>query len=326
MPRLRLCLIILAAGLALGGCVIIPGFGGANRPALEEVTLLESDGAFTKDKFLLIDVSGTITNEPEDGFFGPGTTLLEDVHDSLELARNDRNLRGVIIRINSPGGGITPSDQIAEEIRAFREETGIPVIAMLMDVAASGGYYIACAADHITALPTTLTGSIGVIVVAMDLTGLESKIGVQVSAMTSGPFKDTLSPFRPMRADEREMLQAMIDEMYNRFVDQVIAARASATLTPDEIRNLADGRIYTAQQALEVGLIDEIRSLPDLVDAMRIDLELRDVRVVSHRRRPGSDYNLYARAQAPVTVELLSADPLLRQLRPGLHYLWLPGI
>jgi protease-4 len=326
MSRLPLCLILLVASLPLGGCVIIPGLGGGNRPALEQVTLLEAERAFTRDRFLLIDVSGTITNESENGFFGPGTTILEDVHDSLQLAREDRHLRAVIIRINSPGGGITPSDQIAEEILAFRADTGIPAVAMLMDVAASGGYYIACAADHIAALPTTLTGSIGVIVVAMDLTGLENKIGVQVAAMTSGPFKDTLSPFRSMRSDERELLQGMIDEMHARFVDRVVASRADETLTADEIRSLADGRIFTAQQALEAGLIDDIKSLPQLVEAMRRDLGLSDVRVISHRRRPGGDYNLYAQIQAPVTVELLSADPLLRQLRPGLHYLWLPGL
>jgi protease-4 len=201
-------------------------------------------------------------------------------------------------------------------------------VAEMMGMATSGGYYIASAADRIVAHPTTVTGSIGVMLLTLNVEGLENLVGVQVGAITSGTHKDILSPFRPMTDEEREIIQNIINSLYDRFLDVVEEGRGEAGLTRERLRPLADGRIFTAQQALDAGLIDEISYLPDLVDSLKRDLGLRDVKVVSYRRGASGDYDIYSRggAQPRVDVSLIDPKVLSRDLRPGFYYLWQPGL
>jgi protease-4 len=320
---LRSFLLLLALPL-LTGCIVIPGIPGLGRQDMQEVTVLEPDGWFVSDKYLLVDIDGVISEAKKKELLDEGTSMVEDVREALKRAREDHSIRAVILRINSPGGTVTASDMIHHEIREYSQETGIPVVAVMMDMAASGGYYIACAADRVVASPTTVTGSIGVLMLTVNVQGLEDLAGVEVGAITSGPYKDIMSPFRRMTDEERAIMQGVIDDMYARFVSTVVEGRH---LTPERTRELADGRIYTANQALEAGLVDEINYLPQVVDELKEEQGLDDVRVVSYRRQPyGGDYNLYSRSAVPeINVSLIDSSALTQGLEPGFYYMWMPG-
>jgi protease-4 len=200
------------------------------------------------------------------------------VREELQKAEEDDDVKALIVRINSPGGTITASDLIYREIDTFKSRRKIPVVAVTMDVAASGGYYAALAADTIFALPTTVTGSIGVIMLTVNAQGLMEKIGVAPMAIKSGEMKDAGSPFRPLTAQERAVFQSVIDDMYGRFVALIVRSRK----IPDErVRAFADGRIYTAEQAKALGLVDEIGYMDAVVAAARKAAGVDEARVIS---------------------------------------------
>lgn len=324
MP-LRSALFIALIATLLTGCIIIP-FPSGGTSDLREITVMDSDRALTTSRFLIVDIDGPISMEKTSELFGEGTSMVEDVHDALERARDDHHIRALIVRINSPGGDPTASDIICSELRRYSEETGVPVVAHLLGTAASGGYYIATGAERIVAHPTTVTGSIGVLLMTLNVEGLEDLVGVRVGALTSGTHKDILSPFRPMTDEERGIIQSVINDLYGQFIHQVALNRTS--LTEQRIRELADGRIYTANQALEVGLIDEISDLPGLIDELKEELNLRDVEVIAYRRSGGSG-NIYSRAPmaAPrIELSLFNTDAITGGLDPGFYYLWIPGL
>ena len=215
-------------------------------------------------------------------------------------------MKALIVRINSPGGTITASDVLYHEIRAFKQRRKIPVIAAIMDVGASGGYYAALAADQIFAHPTTITGSIGVIMVTVNAQGLLEKIGVAPLAIKSGPIKDAGSPFRALTDEERAVFQAVIDDMYGRFVRLVVQSRK---IPEERVRSFADGRIYTADQARALGLVDRIGYLDDAVAVARQAAALDSARVVMYHRPREYRANLYS-ASPPAA----GADALVAQL------------
>src|SRR5262249_22941878 len=163
--------------------------------------------------------------------------------------------------INSPGGAVTASDILYQDLVRFRAETGKPVIACMMDVAASGGYYVAMGCDRIYAHPTTVTGSIGVIMSLYNATGLFHMLGVKSDPIKSGPNKDIGNPGRPMTEEERAILQQMVGSFYDQFVQVVVRGRPE--LPEERIRALADGRVYTGLDAKKLGLVDEIGYLDD---------------------------------------------------------------
>jgi len=173
----------------------------------------------------------------------------------------DRGIKALVLRIDSPGGGVAASQEIYEAVRRVRE-AGKPVVASMGSVAASGGYYIACGADTIMAAPGTTTGSIGVIVELMDAENLLRKIGVRIDVVKSGPYKDTGSPHRSITPGERRYLQAWIDDAYGQFVDMVAAERG---MDKREILKVADGRVFTGRQALASGLVDTLGYFDDAV-------------------------------------------------------------
>jgi len=186
-----------------------------------------------------------------------------------------------VLRINTPGGTVTASDIIYREIMLFREETKVPVVAALMDVAASGGYYIALAADRIVAHPTTVTGSIGTIMVTANVEGLLGKIGVATNTFKSAEHKDMGSPFRMLTPEERAIFQSVIDELQRQFVAKVVERRR---LTESAARGLADGRIYTAPQALGKGLVDALGYMPDALAAARRAIGVDEAKVIVYKR------------------------------------------
>lgn len=298
----------------------------SNRELVE--TELMRDSAFAMDKIALIDVSGVIMNGHESPWFGSGEHPVSLLAEQLDKARKDKAVKAVILRINSPGGTVAASELIHDEIEYFKRATGRPVVAAMMDVAASGGYYIACACDEIVAQPSTITGSIGVIMQMFDLSDTLSKIGVKTDAITSGVHKDSGSPLRPLRAEERELFQKIVADMYDRFVKVVVAGRPK--LDEARVRALADGRVYTATQALDTGLIDRIASLRDTVSAVKQRTGVANVRVVGYRRSAAYKPNVYAEAPLRPSgdVNLFKVDlpTWLSSATPRFMYLWSPGL
>lgn len=318
---------LFVAALVAGGCsgpsfLVTPVSG---RRALVE-TELSRDSLFAFDKIALIDVSGVILNTPKPQLLGYGEHPVSLLLEQLDKARRDAAVKAVVLRINSPGGSVVASELMHDEIIHFKK-SGKPIIAMLMDVAASGGYYIACACDEILAQPSTITGSIGVIMQMVDVTGTMDLIGLQSRAITSGRFKDTGSPFRAMRAEERELFERIVADMYERFVAVVVAGRGN--LDEPTVRRLSDGRIFTGTQALEAGLIDRIATLRDSIELAKELSGARRVRVVAYARPLSYRPNYYAHAPDRFAggVNLINIDAsILTGLgTPQFMYLWAPG-
>jgi protease IV len=206
---------VLLLGLLLPGCTFnFPLFPG---PGPLQETQVSGTG---KAKVLLIEISGVISSQDGDGFV-PTPNLLASVKEQLTRATQDENIRAVVLRINTPGGTVTASDIIHHELKTFRTSRKIPIVASIMDVGASGGYYIAAAADTVLAHPSSVTGSIGVIMLTVNARGLLEKVGLEATAVTSGPRKDMGSPFRTMTTEERAIFQGLIDAFYQRFLSVV---------------------------------------------------------------------------------------------------------
>jgi len=183
----------------------------------------------------------------------------EFVETLQELEENER-VGAVVVRINSPGGAVAPSQEMYAAIRSLVAKK--PVVASLGAVAASGGYYVASAADVVVASPGTLTGSIGVIMSLTNVRGLMDKLGVEATIVTAGKWKDTGSPFRAVTPEERSMLQKMADQVHTQFIDAVAAGRK---LDPERAREVGNGRIYTGEEAQQLGLVDELGGLETAV-------------------------------------------------------------
>jgi len=249
--------------------------------------------------------------------------------EKLDRAAKDRSVRAVVLRINSPGGGVTASDLMYQELLDFKKRTEgkRPVVAMLMDVAASGGYYVACGADRIVAQPTSVTGSIGVIMQLFSLAGTMDKIGAESTAIKSGPMKDAGSPFKKLKPEEREIFQGLVDQFYDRFVQ--VVAKGRPHLSAEQVRKIADGRVWSAQQALELGLIDQIGTLRDTLAEVKAKIGAERVRVVIYHRPLGWRPNIYAEtpAGAPQVnmVNIHLPDGLIMP-QAQFMYLWAPGM
>ncbi|NCJ06498.1 signal peptide peptidase SppA [Synechococcales cyanobacterium C] len=217
----------------------------------------------------LIDVYGIISDTAAGGF-GADDAGANNLIRAVRRAREDE-VKAILLRINSPGGTASASQAVYEELMRTRQETDIKIVASLGDVAASGGYYVASAAEHIVANPATVTGSIGVIVRTQNVSSLLDKIGVTTSTVQSGQYKDILSPFRDPTADERALVQGIVSESYQQFLDAIAAGR---DLSIDTLRPLADGRIFTGSQAVTLELVD---SLGNSTDALNKATELAGI-------------------------------------------------
>jgi protease-4 len=199
------------------------------------------------EKVALVHVTGVIIDS-------------EDVIEELKDHAKDASVKAIVIRINSPGGAVAPSQEIYKEILKIRETK--KVVASMGAVAASGGYYIAAPADKIVANEGTLTGSIGVIMELPNVSGLMKKIGVETQVIKSGRHKDLASVFKSLTPEERKILQTVLDDVHDQFIEAVAASRG---MKFDEIKNLADGRIFTGRMAKEIGLVDELGNLEDAI-------------------------------------------------------------
>ncbi|MCS7254032.1 MAG: signal peptide peptidase SppA [Armatimonadota bacterium] len=205
----------------------------------------------------LIKAEGIIV----DGLSEYGVVGSESVVRLLEKAREDPFIRAVVIRVNSPGGSASASQEIYQAIKEFKR-SGKPIVVSMGEVAASGGFYIASAADAIFASPSTLTGSIGALLTVVNLQELMRKFGVEAETIVSGPFKDTGSFFRKLRPEERQLLKQLTNDVYEQFVNDVASGR---NLPISKIKPIADGRILTGRQAHELKLVDKLGGLQDAI-------------------------------------------------------------
>lgn len=259
---------ILALGLFLGNCIAFNQVKLFDMPEktleLNEHLIQGSD----RDKILIVTIEGVISDSPSPGPFGfsPGESMVAQVKEELSKAASDPMVKGVILKVNSPGGGVTASDIIYRELNEYKSKTGNPIVALFMDTAASGGYYISMSADSIVAHPTTVTGSIGVIVSGLNLKeGLE-KIGIKDQSFMSGNNKNILSPFAEMTPEKKKIIQSIVDNLYDRFFK--IVKKNRTKVDEAKLKQMADGRIFTADQALAEGLIDKIGYTEEAIKTM----------------------------------------------------------
>jgi len=294
-----------------------------NQTLRERVVI--KDKFWTSNRVAIIDIQGLLMNAHANSLFSEGEHVVSFTVEKLQKAADDRRVKAVVLRVNSPGGTVTASDTLYEEILAFKQKTKKPVVAYFQDVAASGGYYLSCAADEIIAQRSTVTGSIGVIMQMVDVSGGLSKLGITTDAITSGEYKDAGSPFRHMTVEERELFQTMVNGFYAQFVDAVDTGRPN--LSREEVVKLADGRVYLAQQALDAGLIDRIGTLHDAIDVAKRRAGIEDAHVVLYHRPLTWAPNVYAQSPAPpaagATINLLNINTSSDwTVRPRFLYIW----
>lgn len=238
----------------------------------------------------------------------------------LGKAAGDSKVKAVLLDVDSPGGGITASDIVHQRVLELQEQK--PVVVLMRDIAASGAYYISAPAEEIFAHPTTITGSIGVIISSYNIEGLFNKIGVQSVVFKSGPYKDLLSPYRPVSEEERVMLQGITDEMFERFKHVVAEGRQ---LTPEEVEAVSTGAIFTAREAVERKLVDSIGYYEDALKA-----------VIEYAEADESTAEVVRYVQPPTLVDVLfgakseaggmeaAISDFVATRKPGFYYLW-PG-
>ena len=325
MKMFRL-LIVASSVLLLAACSPkINIFPDTTKPLKEQT--IQGSG---KDKVLIVNIRGFISDTPDSSIFLQKPSMLQEIVSQFRLAEKDENIKAVVLQINTPGGSTTASDILYQEIIRFKRKTHAKVVAAMMDVAASGGYYVALPCDYIIAHPTTVTGSIGVLFMRPRVTGLMDKIGLEVEVSKSGQNKDMGSPFRAATEDENRIMQGLINALGKRFISLVALHRKQ--VSQDTLTQIATGRVYLADEALQAGLIDEIAYLDDAISkAEKLAGLPEDAKVVSYRRTEYPDDNLYNTAISDYPsnkVSLIDSSFLnfFSSLRTGFYYLWLPQI
>ena len=289
---------------------------------LKEFTL-EGTGS---DKVLLISVNGLISDSPKKNLLSTSPSVVEEVVAQINKAKKDKHIKAVLLKINSAGGTITASDILYHEISAYKEKTGIKIGVSMLDVAASGAYYISLPADIIMAHPTTITGSVGVISLQPKVTGLMEKIGIGVAVQKSGKHKDMGSPFRESNEEEQKLLQKTVNDFSERFIGLVKKHRK---LSPQAVATVSTARVFLADEALSLGLVDKIGYISDaLTEIKKIAGLSEDAKIVVYRQMEFPEdnyYNIAGTELGKLNIPLINIElPEALNLRAGFYYLW-PG-
>lgn len=228
------------------------------------------------ERVAVLHLEGVI--QGSEAFWGVGYDH-EQFLGMIKQASEDPTVKAVILRVDSPGGGVLETEQIYNALKEMQDEYDTPYYVSMGNTAASGGYYVSAPADKIFAEPATLTGSIGVIMESVNFAGLAEKYGITTNTIKSGKHKDILSSTREMTDEEREILQSMVDEMYDEFVSVIVDGRQ---LTERKVRELADGRIYTGRQAQAVDLVDEVGDFSATLADLQEAYDLEDAQVIQY--------------------------------------------
>jgi len=325
--------LLLLFSFLLSGCLpnrFVIDLAGSDGNLLEK-TVLTDAGANTGSKVALINVDGLISHTAGGGLIASRTNAVDELVARLSRAEQDPSVRAIIIRINSPGGTVAASETMYHELRGFRERTGKPVIISMAEIAASGGYYIALAGDHIMAQPSTITGSIGVIIQTVNFSKGMAKIGIEARSVTSAGNKDLANPFEPMEEAHYTILMSTVTDFYDSFRTLVRDRRPE--IRDDEMAMLTDGRIFTGRQALSHHLIDSNGDVRDAFAEARRRAGLERARLVTYHQVGRVPTSAYASAVAPEPASGSASQINLLQLnlpdtlRPsaGFYYLWWPG-
>ncbi|EIJ79274.1 signal peptide peptidase SppA, 36K type [Bacillus methanolicus PB1] len=286
---------------------------------LEEV--IEEGDEFKK--IAVLNVNGVIQDTGEAlTLFENGMYNHQAFMKQLDHVKEDKTVKAIIIKVNSPGGGVVESAEIHHKIVEIQKETKKPVYISMGSMAASGGYYISAAADKIYASPETLTGSLGVIMQGVNYAGLAKKYGVDFVTIKSGPYKDIMSPTRKMTDEERKILQSMIENSYEGFVKVISEGRG---IPVEEVKKIADGRIYDGRQAKNLNLIDGFGYFDDVVENLKKDHKLKGAQVVGYSENLGfgSLFSMGARKLMGEEMEMSGIMKILSQPNsPRLMYLY----
>lgn len=260
------------------------------------------------DKIVVLELNGTIASNQASSISGVGYDHVFFLN-QLDAIKKDQTIKGILFVVNTPGGGVFESAEIYRKISEIKSERQIPIYVTMQQLAASGGYYVSANADKIYANEETWTGSIGVIMSSFNFEGLFKKYGIAVNAITSGENKDMGSPYRAWKDSDRQILQGLVDEAYEKFVDIVAEGRNMDKAT---VKKIADGRIYSAKQALDNKLIDAIGNKDDALAALMSEKELNGATVFKYRQLKAPSFmDLLKSAKAKVTGDL---DPVLLQM------------
>ncbi len=321
---------LLASNLFVGGCIpdqIMIDLAPSD-PRLEEKVVL-SDDSPGNSKVALIEITGLISHAAAGGLVPSGGNSVDRLVAQLEKAEDDPQVKAVVLRINSPGGSVAASETMYAEIERFRHDSGKPIVVSMSEVAASGGYYIALAADRIYAQPSSITGSIGVLIQTINFAEGMRRVGIESRTVTSGSNKDMASPLEPMQEEHYAILQSTVDEFYVSFRELVVSQRGQA-LAQSRVDMLTDGRVFTGAQALEHGLVDENGGLRDAFAGAQSLAGLEGAKLVKYHRpgrEPATAYSAVSpvpSAGTEINILQLNVPPITR-LSSGFYYLWAPA-
>ncbi|GAA0439867.1 signal peptide peptidase SppA [Lentibacillus halophilus] len=274
------------------------------------------------NKIAILELNGVIQNTSTSSLLNSSGYNHERFLEKLEHAGKDESVDGVILRVNTPGGGVVESDEIHDKVVELQEDYDKPVYVSMGNTAASGGYYVSAPADKIVAHPATLTGSIGVIMESFNFAELADEYGVEFNTIKSGEFKDIMSQSRKMTEEEHKILQRMVDDMYADFVDVIVKGR---DMSESKVRELGDGRVYTGEQAAENGLVDATGSKDDTIAMMKKDFDWSNAKVVEYKS--GFELNQFlgstVKSMFGKETDLIDMKELLRQSEgPRAMYLY----
>jgi protease-4 len=286
------------------------------------IVLVVVFGAAMVFTIIMAIVTGKQIDVPD---FSPGVAVVDvfgvigqddRVLEQLDVFEDDANVRALVLHVNSPGGGVATTQRIVERLAAFRAE-GVPIVAALESVAASGGYYIACSADSIITLPGTLTGSIGVIMAFPEFSALFTKLGIEYQVVTAGEFKDFGTFHRPMTDVERDWIEGVLEEVLDQFVAAVDDGRP--LLEASDVREVADGRIFSGQMAVDLGLADRVGTVED---AIAVAGELAGLKGDPRIIRKGKERTFWERMMGEQADGLAELASLAEGRWPRLEYRW----
>ena len=315
-------LLTLIAGCGTPSFLITPV---SNTNKLDEVTV-EPGRGFAPSKIAIVEVEGMLVNAKSGGLLQPTENKLSLFTQQMEMAQDDDSVKAVVLRINSPGGTVTCSDTMYQIVEDFRAQTHKPVIASTQEVCASGAFYVACGCDVIVANPTSVVGSIGVIFETFDLSGTLYKLGIRADSVKSAPLKDMGSPFKPLDPEARVVMQGLIDEYYGRFKHVVFTSRTKLT-DPEKIKIATDGRVFSGEQALQMGLVDRVGRLNDAIELAKQMSNSPSAQVIMYKRPYGYGGSIYAENSMPqpqANVTMLQLPDTGMLLPAGFYYLWQP--
>ncbi len=308
-------------GLAVVAVIVVLAVGasGPTAPAVYEEEYVSGEGA---EKVAVVPVEGTIASAESSVGGVQSTATPEGLSDALRQASDDPGVVAVVLEINSPGGGVTASDEMHQSILDFKRNTDMPVVVSMADMAASGGYYISTAADRIVANETTLTGSLGVFIPLLNFSEAADKYGVTQEYIKSGKFKAMGNSWDELTPEEREIFQSIVQDDYDEFVEVIVEGR---DLPEERVRDIADGRIYSGSQAKELGLVDSFGGIDEAAVIVGTLAEARDTTVVRYVKPPSFSETLLARLapREPEVEQVMDAAGL--NLEPKPYYLYMPG-